>query len=113
MYAYSFDARGFEWVDYNDAHNSVISFLRKDENPGDTLLVVCNFTPAMHEHYRLGVPQAGQWVQVFNSDDSRYGGSNKHNSGPIQTVQEAYHGREHSITLLLPPLSVVYFKLQS
>ncbi|WP_317164390.1 1,4-alpha-glucan branching protein GlgB [Pontibacter russatus] len=113
LYAYSFDARGFEWVDYNDAHNSVISFLRKGENPSDTLLVVCNFTPAMHEHYRLGVPQAGQWVQVFNSDDSRYGGSNQHNNGPIQTVPEPYHGREQFITMLLPPLSVVYFKLQS
>ncbi|GAA4425253.1 1,4-alpha-glucan branching protein GlgB [Pontibacter saemangeumensis] len=112
LYAYSFDQRGFEWIDYNDAHNSVISFLRKGENPGDVLLVVCNFTPAMHEHYRLGVPLAGQWVQVFNSDDSRYGGSDQHNLDPIQSVQEAFHGREYSITLKLPPLAVVYFKLQ-
>jgi 1,4-alpha-glucan branching enzyme len=113
LYMYSFDDRGFEWIDYNDAHNSVISFLRKGESPKDTLLVVCNFTPAMHEHYRLGVPIAGQWVQVFNSDDSRYGGSNQHNLDPIQTSLELFHGREHSLTLKLPPLSVVYFKLQS
>lgn len=113
LYAYSFDERGFEWIDYNDAHNSVISFLRKGENPEDVLLVVCNFTPAMHEHYRFGVPLAGQWVQVFNSDDSRYGGSNQHNLDPIQSLSEPFHGREHSITLKLPPLSVIYFKLQS
>jgi len=113
LYAYSFEQRGFEWVDYNDAHNSVISFLRNGENPEDTLLVVCNFTPAMHEHYRLGVPLAGQWVQVFNSDDSRYGGSNQHNEQPVQSLPEPFHGREQSVTLKLPPLSVVYFKLQA
>ena len=113
LYAYSFEQRGFEWVDYNDAHNSVISFLRNGENPEDTLLVVCNFTPAMHEHYRLGVPLAGQWVQVFNSDDSRYGGSNQHNEQPVQSLPEPFHGREQSVTLKLPPLSVVYLKLQA
>ncbi|MFD2999557.1 1,4-alpha-glucan branching protein GlgB [Pontibacter toksunensis] len=112
LYAHSFSPEGFEWLDYNDAHNSVISFLRKSDNPDETLLVACNFTPAMHEHYRLGVPQAGQWVQVFNSDDSRYGGSNQHNEGPISTVDEPFHGREQTITLKLPPLSVVYLKLQ-
>ncbi|MHA6248312.1 1,4-alpha-glucan branching protein GlgB [Pontibacter sp. CAU 1760] len=113
LYTYSFDHRGFEWVDYNDAHNSVMSFLRKSDNPNDTLLVVCNFTPALHEHYRLGVPLEGQWQQVFNSDDSRYGGSNQHNEAILQSVAEPFHGRDFSITLKLPPLSVTYFKLSA
>ncbi|WP_246000667.1 1,4-alpha-glucan branching protein GlgB [Pontibacter diazotrophicus] len=112
LYAHSFSPEGFEWIDYNDAHNSVMSFLRKSDNPDDTLLVACNFTPAMHDHYRLGVPQAGEWVQVFNSDDNRYGGSDQHNSGPISTVDEPLHGRDYSLTLKLPPLSVVFFKIQ-
>lgn len=113
LYTHNFDPAGFQWVDYNDAHNSVMSFLRKGNSPQEELLVVCNFTPAMHEHYRLGVPHAGEWVQVFNSDDSRYGGSNKHNTEPIQTVPEPFHGQEHSLTLVLPPLAVAYFKLKS
>ncbi|MCJ8164555.1 1,4-alpha-glucan branching protein GlgB [Pontibacter sp. E15-1] len=110
LYKYSFDDRGFEWIDYNDAHNSVISFVRKSDNPEDTLLVVCNFTPAMHEHYSIGVPTAGQWKQVFNSDDKRYGGSDQHNDDIISSKAELSHGREQTITLKLPPLSVIYLK---
>ncbi|WP_394342574.1 1,4-alpha-glucan branching protein GlgB [Pontibacter oryzae] len=113
LYAHTFDPQGFQWVDLNDAHNSVISFLRKGNNTQEELLVVCNFTPAMHEHYRLGVPHGGEWVQVFNSDDSRYGGSNKHNPDVIHTSPEPFHGHNHSLTLVLPPMAVVYFKLRS
>ena len=111
LYQYSFGAEGFQWVDFNDAHNSVISFLRKGASEQDELLVVCNFTPALHEHYRVGSAHAGQWVQIFNSDDRRYGGSDVHNLEPVQTVAEPFHGQAHSMTLKLPPLSVVYFRL--
>lgn len=113
LYAHTFDPAGFQWVDLNDAHNSVISFLRKGDSPQEELLVVCNFTPAMHEHYRLGVPHGGEWVQVFNSDDSRYGGSNKHNPEVIHTSHEPFHGNDHSLTLVLPPMAVIYLKLKS
>lgn len=112
MYRHSFSPEGFEWVDYNDAHNSVLSFLRKGDSPDDTMLVVCNFTPVVHEHYRLGVPQSGDWVQVFNSDDSRYGGSNQHNEGVLSSVPEPFHGQQYSITLKIPPMAVAYFKLR-
>ncbi|TPE42925.1 1,4-alpha-glucan branching protein GlgB [Pontibacter mangrovi] len=111
MYVHSFSPEGFQWIDLNDAHNSVMSFLRKSDNPQDDVLVVCNFTPALHEHYRLGAPHAGKWVQIFNSDDSRYGGSDVHNANPIQTDPEPFHGQDQSITVKLPPLAVVYFKL--
>ncbi len=110
MYQHSFDPAGFQWLDYNDAHNSVISFLRKSDNPQEEILVVCNFTPALHEHYRLGAPRAGKWEQIFNSDDNRFGGSNVHNQEPVQTAPEPFHGQEHSITVKLPPMAVVYFK---
>ncbi|SFG13325.1 1,4-alpha-glucan branching protein GlgB [Pontibacter chinhatensis] len=111
MYRHSFSPEGFEWVDLNDAHNSVMSFLRKADKPEEEILVICNFTPALHEHYRIGAPHAGQWVQIFNSDDRRYGGSDVHNLEPVQTVAEPFHGQAHSMTLKLPPLSVVYFRL--
>ncbi|MFD2515117.1 1,4-alpha-glucan branching protein GlgB [Pontibacter locisalis] len=110
MYTHSFDYKGFEWLDYNDAHNSIISFLRKSDHPQDEILVVCNFTPVVHEHYRLGVPYDGEWVQIFNSDDSRFGGSNVQNEEPLRAVQEPFHGREYSLNLKVPPLAVVFFK---
>ncbi|WP_439879559.1 1,4-alpha-glucan branching protein GlgB [Pontibacter sp. MBLB2868] len=113
MYTHNFDYKGFEWVDYNDAHNSIISFMRKGDNPREEILVVCNFTPVVHEHYRLGVPHEGEWVQIFNSDDSRFGGSNVHNDQPIFSVPEPFHGRENSINLKVHPLAVTYFKLRS
>ncbi|MDX5482526.1 MAG: 1,4-alpha-glucan branching protein GlgB [Hymenobacteraceae bacterium] len=113
LYAHSFDPAGFEWVDHQDAHNSIISFLRKGNTPTEELLVVCNLTPAVHEHYRLGVPHPGHWVQIFNSDDSRYGGSNVHNTEPLEAIPEPLHGRDYSVILKLPPLAVSYFKLRS
>ncbi len=110
LYDYSFDSRGFEWVDFGDAHNSVISFLRKGERPEDHLLVVCNLTPVVHDHYRLGVPEEGYWEQILNTDDERFGGSNVQNLEPLHSIAESYHGRDYSLELRLPPLAVVYFK---
>ncbi|MER2997513.1 1,4-alpha-glucan branching protein GlgB [Pontibacter populi] len=110
LYELGFKSSGFEWVDYQDAHNSVISFLRKGKEPGSDLLIVCNFTPIVHNHYRLGVPTGGEWRQLFNSDDQMFGGSNVQNDEPLQAVAEPSHGRDYSLELKLPPLAVVYFK---
>ncbi|WP_299754372.1 1,4-alpha-glucan branching protein GlgB [uncultured Pontibacter sp.] len=111
MYWHSFSPEGFQWVDMNDAHNSVVSFLRKGDNPQEEILVICNFTPALHEHYRIGTPHAGKWAQIFNSDDRRYGGSDAHNMEPVHTEPEPFHGHPYSLTVKLPPMAVVYFKL--
>ncbi|WP_299823243.1 1,4-alpha-glucan branching protein GlgB [uncultured Pontibacter sp.] len=112
LYARAFEPEGFEWVDFNDAHNSVLSFIRKGNSPMEEILVVCNLTPVVHEHYKIGVPHLGEWVQIFNSDDGRYGGSNVQNTAPIQAVPEPFHGRQSSVTLKLPPLAVVYFRFR-
>lgn len=112
LYSKAFDPSGFEWIDFNDAHNSVMSFLRKGERPEDQLLVVCNLTPGVHEHYRLGVPTGGNWVEVFNSDDGHFGGSNFHNHGTLQAIPDSFHGHDYSVVLKLPPMAVVYFKYQ-
>ncbi|MBB6611730.1 1,4-alpha-glucan branching protein GlgB [Pontibacter sp. Tf4] len=113
LYEHNFDSSGFEWVDFQDAHNSVISFLRKGNDPQNDVLIVCNFTPVVHENYRLGVPHKGEWVQLFNSDDEQYGGSNVQNQESLQAAEEPSHGRDYSLTLKLPPLAVVYFKFRS
>jgi 1,4-alpha-glucan branching enzyme len=110
LYRYDFDWRGFEWIDYNDAHNSVISFIRKGDGVGEMILVVANFTPMTHKHYRLGVPIEGRWLQIYNSDDASYGGSNTHNPENLHSWASPYHGKPCTLDVVLPPLAVVYLK---
>src|SRR5690606_37412848 len=75
LFQYPFDHRGFQWVDYGDRENSVVIFQRNADDKQEVLIVVCNFTPAVRYMYRLGVPYRGQWREVLNSDDTRFGGS--------------------------------------
>lgn len=100
---------GFEWIDANDAENSVFSFLRKAKEE-DPVVAVFNFTPNPHDNYRIGVPAGGHWREVLNSDASRYGGSNRGNMGGVDAVPVPLHGRTHSLTLTLPPLGAVFLK---
>ncbi|TXK26306.1 1,4-alpha-glucan branching protein GlgB [Pontibacter qinzhouensis] len=113
LYRYDFSDRGFEWIDYNDAHNSVMSFMRKGDGLGEMILVIANFTPMTHNHYRLGVPVAGRWLQIYNSDDASYGGSNAHNPENLHSWEAPYHGKPCSLDVVLPPLSVVYLKFMN
>ncbi|MBL7850846.1 MAG: 1,4-alpha-glucan branching protein GlgB [Cyclobacteriaceae bacterium] len=112
LYAHPFDHKGFEWVDYDDRANSVIVFMRKSDYPADSLIVVCNFTPEVRQHYRIGVPTRGYWKEVFNSDNPRFGGTGLMNNGLLATTPVKYHGRDYSITTVLPPLGVSVFKLE-
>ncbi|GCC53086.1 1,4-alpha-glucan branching protein GlgB [Chryseotalea sanaruensis] len=112
LYQFGFEARGFEWIDYSDRENSVMVYLRKAEAKEDQLLVVCNFTPEVRQHYRIGVGIRGYWKEIFNSDNVRYGGSGLLNQGQIATSPVKYHGRDYSISLSLPPLGISVFKLE-
>ncbi|RZJ70137.1 1,4-alpha-glucan branching protein GlgB [Flavobacterium sp.] len=106
-----FSQDGFEWINYSDSANAVISFMRKGENPKENLVVICNFTPVLRENYRIGVPIKGKLTEVFNSDRSQYGGGNNLNPKPIKTEQTAWNGREFSAEVTLPPLGVTVLKL--
>ncbi len=103
-----FSNEGFSWVDFHDWENSVISFLRRDRE-GRQMLVVCNFTPAVRDQYRLGVPVAGFWKEVLNSDSELYAGSNAGNAGGVWTEPWPSHGHEQSIRVCIPPLATVFF----
>ena len=107
------DWHGFEWVDCNDAHANTILFLRRSDNPADTLLFACNFSPVPRENYRVGVPEDGCWEEILNTDASLYGGSNCGNAGGIDAKDYATHGRSATLELTLPPLGVVVLKRQS
>jgi 1,4-alpha-glucan branching enzyme len=112
LYQYGFEQRGFRWIDYNDRENSVMSFQRQADTKEDLLIVVCNFTPGVRYHYRVGVPHRGLWKEVFNSDDQKYGGSGVLNTGLLTTSPVKYHGGDYSISLTLPPLAVSVLKLE-
>jgi 1,4-alpha-glucan branching enzyme len=109
---YEVDAsfEGFEWVDFHDVESSVISFLRYARDRNDFLLFVCNFTPIVRANYRVGVPVAGHYREVLNSDSSFYGGSNVVNSGDLYSEAIAVQGRLQSLRLTLPPLAVIVFQ---
>lgn len=104
-----FDLSGFEWIDMRDADQSVISFLRRGEE-GETVLIACNFTPVVRHNYRLGVPEGGEWIEVFNSDSQNYGGSNTGNLGRVWAGEHGCHNRPYSLSITLPPLAVTIFK---
>jgi 1,4-alpha-glucan branching enzyme len=101
---------GFEWLDVNNADESIVSLLRKGRDEHQTLLVVCNFTPVVRRNYRVGVPQEGCWRELLNSDASQYGGSDQGNLGGVESTPIPSHGHFHSLNLSLPPLSMLLFK---
>jgi 1,4-alpha-glucan branching enzyme len=110
LHEVDFDWRGFEWLDCNDADNSVFSFIRRAKKPEDILVVVLNATPVVREGYRIGVPQAGFYSETLNTDAAIYGGSNVGNMGGVQSAPIPHMGRQQSIVLTLPPLAAVFLK---
>ena len=110
LYEVDFDGAGFQWVDSMNRDNSVLSYLRFAKDTNDFVLVCCNFTPTVQEEYRVGVPSAGQYQEIFNSDSTYYGGTNKGNGQGIQSEQIEAQAHEHSLKLTLPPLGVTILK---
>ncbi len=109
MYELEFTYDGFEWVDCNDADNSVISLIRKGRTTSRVTLVVMNFTPMPHYNYRIGVPWGGIWREALNSDAKDYGGSGLGNAGSVEAEAIPQHGRPYSLSITLPPLAALYF----
>jgi 1,4-alpha-glucan branching enzyme len=105
------DPEGFSWIDVHDSDNSVVSFLRRGNTPEDILIFICNFTPVPRLGYRLGVPFAGEYYEILNSDAVRYGGSGLENLQPMPSGQMYWQSCPHSILLTLPPLSTIVLKV--
>jgi len=110
LYEIDFKPEGFEWIDCGDWQQSVISFLRKGRKKDDKVLVVCNFTPTPRYNYCIGVPQKGFWKEILNSDAQEFGGSGLGNFGGVYADPVPSHGRDFSLSLILPPLAVLFFK---
>jgi 1,4-alpha-glucan branching enzyme len=110
LHEVDFEPVGFEWIDCSDWEKSILIFLRKGRSARDTMLVVCNFTPVPQSNYRVGVPSGGYWKEVLNSDAREYGGSGQGNLGGAEATPVPYHGKFNSLSLTLPPLSVLFFR---
>jgi 1,4-alpha-glucan branching enzyme len=107
LYELDFSPQGFQWIDFRDEQNSVLSWLRRDRE-GRELLVVLNATPVPRSNYRIGVPKAGFWREALNSDGTEYGGSGWGNLGGVDSTPVPDHGFYDSLSLSLPPLSVLF-----
>jgi 1,4-alpha-glucan branching enzyme len=110
LYEVDFTWSGFEWIDFHDVDNSIVSFLRRAKDPNDFVVVVANFTPVPRYGYRLGVPEEGFYRELLNSDSSYFGGGNLGNAGGVPSEAIPWQGRPHSIMITVPPLAVVFFK---
>jgi 1,4-alpha-glucan branching enzyme len=110
MHRVDFSWEGFEWVDFHDSDNSIVSFVRKGGDPGDVVIAIFNFTPVPRPGYRLGVPAPGQYEEFFNSDDGAFGGSHVLNAGPRDAEDVPWGSMKYSIPILVPPLGASFFR---
>jgi 1,4-alpha-glucan branching enzyme len=107
---HQFSGEGFEWIDHGDRENCVMSYIRKGTMENPPLVVVCNFTPIPRDHYKIGVPQAGEWELVLNTDNLGFSGSGLPVDASYSTLDMPIHGRKQALSLTLPPLSVLVLK---
>jgi 1,4-alpha-glucan branching enzyme len=110
LHEVDFDWTGFEWIDSNDAGGSVLTFLRRAKNGDDFIVAVCNFTPVLREDYRVGVPRAGFYREILNTDSKFYEGTDAGNAGGVSAEPIPWNNRPYSVKLRLPPLAVMYLK---
>lgn len=103
------DPRGYSWIDANDSTNNVLSFLRYGTD-GSVLAAVFNFSGVAHADYHLGLPSAGRWREILNTDAAEYNGGGVGNFGGVEAVDEPRHGRPASAVLVLPPLSALWLE---
>ncbi len=111
LYEHDFDWNGFRWIEPNDADQSILSYIRYADDTDDFLIIVANFTPIVRHGYRVGVPNAGSYTELMNSDSALYGGSNVGNGGVVETEPTRWHAWDQSLLLTVPPLGVLILKL--
>ncbi|MDD4556573.1 MAG: 1,4-alpha-glucan branching protein GlgB [Alphaproteobacteria bacterium] len=110
LYEQDFNYQGFEWIDHSNADDSVVSYIRKGNDPRDYTITICNFTPVVRTDYRIGVNEKCAYQEIFNSDDVKYWGSGVKNEGEIWASDYGWNFKSNSIKLTLPPLSTIILK---
>jgi 1,4-alpha-glucan branching enzyme len=110
LHELDFSDKSFEWIDFHDWEQSIVSFIRKSNNSDKVILVVCNFSGIPRHNYIVGVPGGGFWKEILNSDSEIYGGSGYGNTGGVEASSSSAQGRSFSLSLTLPPLSILFLK---
>ena len=110
LHELDFDPAGFEWIEANDSDNSVLCFYRHAKNQTESLIVLLNCTPVPRDGYNIGVSNAGTYIELFNSDNKNYGGSNFSNSEAIVSYKHTTMNRENTLSVKLPPLAAIVLK---
>lgn len=103
-----FSWEGFQWIVPDDSSQNVVVFLRRDKKGGE-VIAVCNFAPVLRPDYKFGVPRAGQYAELINSDAEEFGGTGQHNA-PVRAKKQPMHGFDYSISLRVPPMSAVILR---
>ncbi|MED3561778.1 1,4-alpha-glucan branching protein GlgB [Bacillus xiapuensis] len=101
---------GFEWIDVNNHHQSIFSFIRKGKKLDENLIVICNFTGVGYENYCVGIPFTGEYREVFNSDYEKFGGAGWINKKKIISIEEPYHRQKYSVELTIPPFGFLIIR---
>jgi 1,4-alpha-glucan branching enzyme len=110
LWELDFSSDGFQWIDADNAPQSILVFMRKTEEPKDTLIVVCNFTPVVYHDYNIGVPYLGEYTEVFNSDREEFGGSNQVMEEAIFSKKAKWHSEQNTLTIKVPPMAAIILK---
>jgi len=110
LYEKQFEPDGFEWIDYNNASQSVLSYIRKGSDINDYIIIIHNFTPVSRANFKLGVPFAGTWIECLNGDSHAFSGSGHHENSPRTAIEGRWNNQPHFIEIKLPPLATVIFK---
>ena len=106
------DPSGFEWIDHDNSDQSILTYLRRNQDSSDLVLVVVNLTPSLYTNYQIGVPLGGQFEEVLNTDSEAYGGSNAGNYGGVTAHASGFGGYSHHLSITIPPLATTVFRWQ-
>ena len=112
LYDLDFESHGFDWIDCHDSDQSIISFIRRGLD-NSFVIILINFTPVLRSQYRVGVPKAGSYHEIFNSDASCYGGSNQGNGAGLHTEDIAWMNQNQSLVITLPPLAGIVLQINN
>lgn len=110
LFRYDYDPKGFQWIDADNTHQSIYSYLREDEV--SVIVVVLNMTPQAHEFFEIGVPYFGMYVELINSEKDIYDGCNMCNFNPLESKQQPMHGFEYTLTMRVAPFAAIYFEFK-
>jgi 1,4-alpha-glucan branching enzyme len=108
LWELDFESDGFWWLEPNDADNNVFAFARAGRGGDPVVVCAMNLAPVPRENYRLGLPRAGHWNEILNTDAELYGGTNTGNLGGVETEDVPWHNQQQSAEITLPPLGVLY-----